>query len=570
MIYNNDYFKAVLEGIEDGIIGVDQDGKINVLNQVAEKLLNIEREHSLGKIINEVIIDSRLLKILETGKKEIKTSFKYNGRQFIVDRIPIKVDNDVVGAVAIFHDITDYEKMSKRIDEDRDYIDILNTIIDVTNECVVVTDEKGIIIMMSKPYKEFVKEPYPEGKHVTEVIENTRLHIVLKTGEKEIGEIQQIKDNKMIAMRIPIKKNGKIIGSIGKIMFKDISDFEEISDKINNLEREIEYYKSELNKERRAKYSFRDLVGKSSEFRAVKDIAKKVAKTNSNILITGESGTGKELFAHSIHNASSRFLGAFIKINCAAIPSELLESELFGYEDGAFTGAKRGGKKGKFELANGGTILLDEIGDMSLNMQAKILRVLQEQEVERLGGCTSKKIDVRIIASTNKPLEELVKQRKFREDLYYRLNVIRINLPPLRDRKEDIEELCTALKRKISNKLGIYVEGFSNKALEYIKSYNWPGNVRELENTIERAINLLDADLIIREKHLPRRISKYNNKGIVKENKQLKDIVEEIEKEIILDCLQKTDGNKNKTAKILGISRTGLYKKMDRYNMANN
>ncbi len=457
--------------------------------------------------------------------------------------------------------------MSETINADRDYIDILNTIIEVTNEWVVVTDEKGIITMMSKPYKEFVKEPYPEGKHVTQVIENTRLHIVLKTGEKEVGEIQQIKDNKMIAMRIPIKKNGKVIGSIGKVMFKDISDFEKISDKINNLEKEIEYYKRALSKERRAEYSFDDLVGKSREFKAVKDIAKKVAKTHSNLLITGESGTGKELFAHAIHNASSRFLGPFIKINCAAIPGELLESELFGYEDGAFTGARKGGKKGKFELANEGTILLDEIGDMSINMQAKILRVLQDKEVERLGGSTLQKVDVRIIASTNKSLEELVKKGKFREDLYYRLNVIRINLPPLRDRKEDIEDLCTALKRKIASKLGIYVEGFSNKALEYMNSYGWPGNIRELENIIERGVNLLDSDLIIRENHLPSRITKYNNKGIVKENKQLKDIVEEIEKEIILDCLQKNHGNKNKTAKILGISRTGLYKKMDRYNM---
>ncbi|WIF95066.1 sigma-54 interaction domain-containing protein [Caminicella sporogenes] len=454
-----------------------------------------------------------------------------------------------------------------KVDEEKNYFDILNTILDTVNEWLVVTDDKGIITMMSRAYKEFLKDPNPEGKHVTEVIENTRLHKVLETGVREVGEIQEIKGNRMIAMRIPIIKDGKVIGAVGKGMFKDISDFMTLSKKINRLEKELEYYKGELNKEKTAKYSFEHIVGSGKKITDIKKMAQKIAKTDSNVLILGESGTGKELLAHSIHNASNRRFGPFIRINCAAIPSELLESELFGYDEGAFTGAKKGGKKGKFELANGGTILLDEIGDMSMHMQAKLLRVIQEKEVERLGGNKRISLDVRIIASTNMDLEKLVEEKKFREDLYYRLNVITIKLPPLRERKEDIEELANALRIKVSNRLGIYVEGISSEALRYLKAYDWPGNIRELENVIERAINLLDSDLIIQPKHLPKRLRQNKKISYLDTKKTLKDIIEEIEKNVIRECLEKTNGNKNKAAKILGLSRTGLYKKLERYNI---
>jgi transcriptional regulator with PAS, ATPase and Fis domain len=201
----------------------------------------------------------------------------------------------------------------------------------------------------------------------------------------------------MISMRVPIKKDSKVIGAIGKVIFKDISDFYTLSKKINNLQKEIEFYKNELGKERKAKYSIENIIGNSFKIQKVKSLALKVAKTNSNVLITGESGTGKELFAHGIHNASKRYLGPFIEINCASIPSELFESELFGYEEGAFTGAKKGGKAGKFELADGGTIFLDEIGDMPMYMQVKLLKVIQEREIERVGGTNLKKLMLELL-----------------------------------------------------------------------------------------------------------------------------------------------------------------------------
>lgn len=567
MKYIDEYFKAIIENMTDAIIGVDKYGNINMLNRLAEELLDLETDHALGKKIHDIIPNSKLMRVVETKKAEVNQSFSRGGRQFTVTRLPILKEDEAYGAIVLFHDITNYKELSKRLDEDEVYIDILNTILDTFNEWIVVVDKNGIITMMSKAYKEFVGEPNPEGKHVTEVIENTRMHIVLDTGIMEVGEIQQIKESRMIAMRIPLKKDGRVIGAVGKVMFKDVSDLVSLSNKISKLEKEIEYYKNELDDKRIAKYSFENLVGDSQGMSSVMALAKKAAKTNSNVLILGESGTGKELFAHAIHNASNRNLGPFVKINCAAIPAELLESELFGYEEGAFTGAKKGGKKGKFELANGGTILLDEIGDMPLNMQAKLLRVLQEKELERVGGNIVQNLDVRIIASTNKDLEELVKNKKFRQDLYYRLNVMTVSLPPLRERREDIKELAIAIKTKLTKRLGIYVEGITEEALDYLANYNWPGNIRELENVIERAINLLDSDLLIKPEHLPKRITKNTTKFHIRSNRKLKNILEEVEKEVILEYLQENNGNKNKTAKMLGISRVNLYKKLEKYDL---
>ncbi|QZY55298.1 sigma 54-interacting transcriptional regulator [Crassaminicella profunda] len=561
------YFYPLINNIVDALVAIDKDGNVLVMNQRAEKLLDLKKEHMIGKHIHNIIPHCRLPIIVKTGEEERNRYICINKRQYKISMMPMVLDGKIEGAMALFHDITNYKKMSKEMDQDKVYIEILNTILDTANEWVTVVDEEGIITMMSKAYKEFLNISDPEGRHVAQVIENTRLHVVLETGVMEIGEIQEIKNKRMISMRMPIKKNGKIIGAVGKVMFKDIRDFQMLGKKISKLEKELAYYKSELDKERTAKYSFQDLVGDSDNMGLVKDMAMKVAKTSSNILITGESGTGKELFAHSIHNASNRYLGPFVKINCAAIPAELLESELFGYEEGAFTGAKKGGKPGKFELANGGSILLDEIGDMPLTMQAKLLRVLQEKEVERLGGNVIRKIDVRIISSTNKDLEALVKKGEFRQDLFYRLNVMAIKIPPLRERKEDIEALANELKMKLSNRLDIYVEGISQRAIEILKKYDWRGNVRELENVIERAINLLDSDLIIKSEHLPKRLTKNNQKIYPIENKPLKERVEEMEKELIIASLKANSGNKYQAAKALGISRVGLYKKLKRYGL---
>jgi len=567
----NKTFISLINNISEAVIAISNDGNIVLINKIAEDLLGTSRENVLGKPIEKVLPHTNLINTLRTGIGEVKQNFISNGREFETNRIPITRNGNILGAFAVFQDITIIKSMKNEIDANKLYIDILNTIMDTANEWVVVVNGKGIITMMSKAYKEFLNCKNPEGKHVEEIIENTRMAKVLEIGKMEIGDIQEIKGNKVIAMRIPIIEKEKVVGAVGKVAFKDIHDFYFLSKKIINLQKELEFYKIESDKESKAKYSFEHIIGSSAKSKLSKEIAMRTANTNSNVLLIGESGTGKELFANAIHNASDRCLLPFVKINCAAIPQELIESELFGYEEGAFTGAKKNGKKGKFEIANDGTILLDEIGDMPMNMQVKLLRVLQEKEIERVGGTVIKKIDVRIIASTNKNLEDGVKNGTFREDLYYRLNVMRIVLPPLRERKEDIQEIANTLRIKVANRLDIYTEGISKEAIVCLTNYDWPGNIRELENVIERAINYLDADIIIKPKHLPEKFIQNKFKhNYNTENESLKAILKEVEREVISNCLKLNEWNKNKTSKTLGISRVGLYKKIEEYNLEYN
>ncbi len=444
---------------------------------------------------------------------------------------------------------------------------LLKQVLDKVYEGLVVIDNKSKIVFINEPYLKFLDKKREDiiGKKVVDVIDNTKLHIVASTGKEQIGDVQEINGKKIVAMRIPVYEDGKIIGAIGRIMFKDLNELDVLSSKVHKIEHELDYYKNALKEVRDVKYSFDNIIGESNKLKGTKYIAEKAALTSSNVLIYGESGTGKELFAHAIHSASYRAMGPFVKVNCGAIPSELLESELFGYEEGAFTGAKKGGKIGKFELADGGSIFLDEIGDMPLHMQVKLLRAIQEKVIERVGGIQSIELDVRIIAATNKDLEKLIEENKFREDLYYRLNVMNLNIPPLRERKEDIEPLINHLLVKISEQAGNYVNKISKEALRYLERYSWPGNVRELENILERTVNLLDYGKEIQVDDLPIKIKNYSFDFNNLNQTRLKDILDAVERKTILDALEKTGKNKSETAKMLDISRTSLYEKIWKY-----
>jgi len=279
---------------------------------------------------------------------------------------------------------------------------------------------------------------------------------------------------------------------MAKSIFLDMSGAQLLIKKLQETQKELNIYKEEVRQSYQARWYFDDLIGSDNEFMKIKSLAYHLSKTSSTILITGESGTGKELFAHAIHNASNRYLAPFVRINCAALPESLLEAELFGYEEGAFTGARKGGKPGKFELANGGTIFLDEIGDMPLTMQTKLLSVLQERVVERVGGTRLITTNVRVIAATNRELESMVFNKEFRQDLYYRLNVVRLRIPPLRERTADIPIIINELIYRINKQLHTNLFTISARAVQLLQNYSWPGNVRELENILERAINLAD------------------------------------------------------------------------------
>lgn len=450
------------------------------------------------------------------------------------------------------------------IEELKKSLDVMKDILDNAYQGMVLVDGNGLILKWNYEKLLGIKEKDVLGKHVDDVIENTRLHIVVKTGLKEICEVQRIQGHDMLASRIPITKNGEVIGAVGTVLYRDIEEIRTMAKRLEVLEKTVGKYKDEINKMYSAKYTFSNIITVNEKMRQLMEIAKKAAELNSTILIQGESGTGKEYFAHAIHNASDRRHNPFIRINCAAIPHQLLESELFGYEGGAFTGAKKDGKIGKFELANGGTILLDEISTMTYSMQAKLLRVLEEREFERIGGNVRIKSDVRIISSTNENLHTAVREGRFRQDLYYRLNVVGLDIPPLRDRLNDIPVLSEYILKELVDKMGFSYKEVSDSAMAYLKMHNWPGNVRELRNVLERAANI-SAGKSIYPEHLPENINRrlsIDDKG---EFKLLKEKVAETEISAILEALKFTNGSRTKAAKRLGIHRTALYKKLDSY-----
>lgn len=565
MLSQKSYICDFINHINIGVMVLDNKSNIEFINREGIKILEIKRKEDLSINPNS-LSGFKIKEFMESTNANCAEKTNYKGKEIIVFKSKIIDNNSIVGAYIFFQYLDLYKELTRQFDEEEKASFLLNTVMEATNDAIVYVNKEGYIEMFSNAYANFLEINKEDaiGKHVTEVIENTRMHIVAKTGKPEIAQVQRIKGRKMIATRIPVYANGKIVGAVGKVLFKDLDELHTLYAEINKIEKELNLYKDEFKKLNMAKYDLDSIVSKSEAMRELKELTARAAKTNSNVLILGESGTGKELFAHAIHNNSKRKNFPFVKVNCGAIPFELLESELFGYEEGSFTGAKKGGKIGKFKAADGGTIFLDEIGDLPMNMQVKLLRVLQDKEIERIGSNYSEKIDVRVIAATNKDLEKMVSEGSFRLDLYYRLNVVSIKIPPLRERKEDIPILANYLIKKISKAENLKVEKILDETLEYLKKYDWPGNVRELENILERAINFLDGDLVIRPQHLPSKIT-----GITRyrEIDSLKSILEEVEKQTIIDSLIIAKGNKTLAANMLKISRTSLYEKIIKYNI---
>ena len=450
------------------------------------------------------------------------------------------------------------------------HLEMLNLVIDNVFNGIMVTDPDGFITHFNKPYGQFlgIDSKTQIGKHCTEVVENTRMHIVGKTGVPEINHVQRIQGQEIIVQRIPIRENGKVIAVFGLVMFTDVKDLEKLAKKLCFLESKVKLYEQELLALRSTRYTFDSIIGVSNEINRLKDESLKATANKYPVLITGESGTGKELFAQAIHQASPRKIHPFVRINCSAIPKDLLESELFGYEKGAFTGAGSKGKPGKFELAHKGTIFLDEIGDMPLEMQPKIMRVLEEKELERIGGNTMIRSDFRLISATNQDLEEMVADDRFRKDLFYRLNVIHLHIPPLRKRKEDIIPLAQHLLKQItfeSNRPDITME---EKAEQALIKYDWPGNVRELVNVLERTMSSLEGD-VIQVSDLPFYLRHKPENPLETIPSYLKEEQSKAERKAIIQAL-KQSSSKSQAANMLGIHRTLLYKKIKKYKISLN
>lgn len=448
---------------------------------------------------------------------------------------------------------------------------LLEALLDNPYESLILVDDKGIVQFMSSSnegvYAVTVKEAI--GKPIGEVSPNTHLPRILETGKAEIGRSMVLQHKNRIIARIPLVKDGKVIGAVGKMLLSSPNKLKELYRRIENLETKVNYFKSELDQVYGGRYSFDSIIGGSAAMRKAKDLARQAAETDAAVIISGESGTGKELFAHSIHQASRRRKQNFVRINCAAIPADLIEAELFGYAAGAFTGAGKQGKPGKFELAHNGTIFLDEIGDMPMALQVKLMRVLEDKEVERVGARKPKRINFRVISATNRNLKKLMDEKAFRLDLFYRLNVVHIHLPALREIRDDIPALVKHLLTRLSIGERPQIQRMSKEALEAMQGYHWPGNVRELRNVIERAMIVSRKDIIEMEDMPLEKIPTPRPASTVKGRVvPLKVLMEETERQAILRALAHTEGNRVRAAELLGIHRTGLYQKLKKYGIS--
>lgn len=484
----------------------------------------------------------------------------------------IDEQSKLIGIVTKQDMLEGLSKYIYKLEQQENSFDVLNVILEKAYEGIAVVDEHGILMEFNEAYSQFtgVRREDAIGNHVTEVIENTNLHITVQTGIPDRAVLQVIQGQSMVVHRIPIWKEGKVIGAIGMLIFEGVSEIYEMYNRFQTKQlatrQEVEKTTFQAKENNRA--TMNQIIGTSKKILSAKRMARKAARTVATVFISGESGTGKEIFAKSIHHLSPRSTGPFISVNCGAIPEGLFESELFGYEAGAFTGALQKGKPGKIELAHNGTLFLDEIGELSMPLQTKLLRVLQEREVERVGGIKKYDVNVRIIAATNRDVEKMVEEGTFREDLYYRLNIIRLHLPSLRERREDIPNLLAHFLKEICQKYELPKKVFSTEAVAHLMNNNWNGNIRELINTVEYAV-IMTENHIIEEADLPTMIKEDLPQEQLQVNptslEQLYSQEEQTEKQVILQALRNANGNKSKAAEALGIHRSTLYRKLRKY-----
>ncbi|MEK3989846.1 sigma 54-interacting transcriptional regulator [Robertmurraya sp. FSL R5-0851] len=466
------------------------------------------------------------------------------------------------GVESIIQAISEAESVLKVRQKEINRTKQLQAILDFITDGVISVDHNGVINVCNPAFEKMLNTPYKNiiGKKMDDLLSNSIISRILESGKEEINRIQEINGMKVIANHIPIHQGEKVLGIV--------STFQEIN-KLQQKEHEIRKklsYNGHI-----TKYSIEQMVGESEKYKGAVEKAIKYAKADSTILLSGETGVGKEVFAHIIHSQSTRSDGPFVAVNCAAIPLTLLESELFGYVEGAFSGAKKGGKSGLFEMAHNGTIFLDEIGEMEEQLQARLLRVLQEGEVRRLGDDRVIRINVRVITATNRNLEELVKSGNFRTDLYYRINILNISIPPLRERKKDIPLLCESFIKELNITIQKNTIGFDEKAIQLLQSYPWPGNIRELRNIVERSMILSSEDIISSATVLEAGGASFEyslQENMPCPEKTIKDqegLIEN-EKAYILGVLKQVNGNKTEAAKILGIGRSTLWRKLSNTN----
>jgi transcriptional regulator with PAS, ATPase and Fis domain len=537
----------------------------------------------IGTCINDIFSVPAFNELENLSKN--KQIIELNGITYQLTIFSLIKDQYFPGYVLLFDDYDYICTLKEQIESYTAKYDLFNQVLEMPYSGNIYVNKQGIIEWVNEMFSTYVriKKDHLVGHKLEEYNIDPGLLEVMKKGKPDL--LNFYPHPKLIAQRHPVYKDGKVIGAFGQYISLDMNcirrhifEAEEYINIISRLEArdimfninqfviELNSYKDEFQKTHSTSIGIDNIRGKSPRIQTLKNMILTIASSPSSVLITGESGTGKELFAQAIHSHSDRADFPFVKINCAAIPESLLESELFGYVDGAFTGARKGGKMGKFELADNGTIFLDEIGDMSLPMQAKLLRVLQEREIERVGDTKTIPINVRVISATNRELKSMVNEGLFRLDLFYRLNVVSIDIPPLRERKEDIPEITNHIIKQLNQKLVQNVTRVAPNAMKLLMQHHWPGNIRELANVLETAMNfcrtseLSPDNLLFFDDSL-------GEKQFEEQDIDLKSSVSNIEKSMVISALKANSGDRKAAASSLGVSRTTLYRMMKKHGL---
>lgn len=461
-------------------------------------------------------------------------------------------------------------KPKYKVDE---IIEITREAFDNICEAICICDKDGEVIFWNKASEILynIKKDEIIGKYVGDFFPNALTNEVFKT-KKVIKDVlhQPVEGKKVFLSAAPIfNSDNQLIAVITSD--KDVQDFSDIMERLKKEEKRSKYYEDRYKEQIAKQYSFSAIISKNKKVIEAIILSQRVASSNANVMITGESGTGKDVLATSIHNASGR-KGKFVAVNCSAIPEELLESELFGYEEGAFTGAKKGGKIGKFELANNGTLFLDEVTEMPYKMQSKLLRVLQDGIISRLGSDKSIETNVRIIAATNMDIRAAIDNDRFRSDLFYRLAVVSVDLPPLRERKEDIRELTKYFVKEFSEKEDITIYSFDDVIYDIFESYYWEGNIRELKNVVQRMV-VLSNDGIIKKEDIPNYIANDIKTALIEKAEydfvgcDFNNTIKNLEIKMLTEAIKAAKGNISNAAKLLNLNRTTFYYKINLYKL---
>lgn len=568
-------FQTILNSTHNLIISIDKNGKINVINRAAEKFLGLKSRAVQGRDIMNVIPNSGLMEILTTGCSKPVQKIELNKRTFISNRTPIKKRGKIIGAVAVLQDISELESISRELENVKELNREMDAIIESSYDGLYLTDGKGVTLRLNEAFEKLtgVKSSEMVGRNVQELVERGVVSesvsaLVLKA-KKPVTIMQKTNTGRLaLTTGIPIfDRKGKIFRVVSNV--REITELILLKQQLEQAQGLSKHYESELRALQMQYSGSEKFVVSSRKMKDLLDTVIRLAQVDSTVLITGESGTGKELIAETIHNHSMRKNQPFIKINCGAITRNLLESELFGYDDGAFTGAKKGGKAGYFELANGGTLLLDEISELPFNLQVNLLRVLQSKELIRVGGEKTIPVDVRIIAATNRDILGLVEKNLFRKDLFYRLNVVPIEVPPLRERKEEIPVLAAHFVQVFNKKYKMEKE-LSPQVIDILMEYDWPGNVRELENIMERLVVTIPGNILSRENlplHLKNTRLEQHPQITVSGIMPLREAMEAVEKQILEQAYSRYKATKE-VARHLEVDPSTVLRKASKYGIS--